>query len=521
MADLIIKNALIADGSGTPPFVGSVTVSEDKIVNVKKGKHAGSTAHRIIDAEGLLLTPGFIDIHGHSDISILAAPEAAGKLGQGVTTEICGNCGLSVFPITDLNREHLQQLFNHYSIPLEWSTFAQYAERVNSVEPAINLASLCGHNTLRAAVAGYEKQELEDCELRRMEKLHTEALREGAAGTSTGLLYVPGCFANFAELLSLGRTVANSAKIFTSHLRSEGKNLLEAIDEFIQIAEEAKIKNIHISHFKTAGKANWHKLDDALLRISQATAKDIKVTADRYPYTESMTQLSAYMPSPYSEMDDIKLKKHLQTSANFAEFIKKLDSYFSEDEWKKRRIVSTNSTLIPPPLLGKTFSEISANLATPPSAICAELLRDDAPGTMGASKGMSEKNMLKIVRQPFVCCSTDESARPADYSIGRSHPRGFGSFPEFIKLLQPHLPIETIVAKMTSLPASVFNIPKRGLIKKGCFADLVLIDPAKIANSETANFANPHQLPDGIEKVWVNGKTAYSEKRSGRFIEFH
>jgi N-acyl-D-amino-acid deacylase len=525
MQNLIINNALILDGSGSPPFQGVVCIKNNKIKHISKTTPPTFESKRVIDADGMMLTPGFIDPHGHSDISILAAPEATGKISQGITTEVCGNCGLSVFPITGNNREHLQELFNHYNVDISWSTFAEYAKCVEDAGPAINIASLCGHNTLRAAVSGYEKKQLTSCELRRMEKLHSESIEQGASGTSTGLLYVPGQFANFAELTVLGKTVANSAEIFTSHLRSEGKKLLEAIDEFIAIAEKTGIKHIHISHFKTAGKSNWHKLEDALLRISQAKERGIHITADRYPYIESMTQLSAYMPSPYSEMDDIKLKDHLSNSANFAEFIESVNNEFSENEWSGKRVVSTGSPLIPPALFGQTFDKISANLAITPAEICAELLRDDAPGTMGASMGMSESNMIKILTQPFVCCATDESARPADYSIGRSHPRGFGSFPQFIKLLLPYLPIEEIIRKMTSLPAQIFNIRKRGMIKEGYFADLVLLDPAKIADSEFANFADPHKLAPGIKKVWVNGELAYCntskiDKRSGIFLKF-
>ncbi len=510
MFDLIIKNALIVNGSGSTPFHGTVCIKNSKIEHISKIPNTILNTKEIINAEGMMLTPGFIDIHGHSDISILAAPEATGKLSQGITTEVCGNCGLSAFPITNLNRDHLKQLFDHYNTDLTWSTFANYAETVQKVNPGINIASLCGHNTLRAAVVGYEKQELNNCELSRMEQLHNEALNQGAIGTSTGLLYLPGCFANFAELRLLAKTVANSKKIFTSHLRSEGNKLLEAIDEFIQVAEVANIKHIHISHFKTAGKANWHKLNSALLRISKASDAGIKITADRYPYIESMTQLSAYMPSPYSEMDDIKLKKHLKHAANFAKFIHTLNDHFTPEDWKNKRVVSTNSSTIPPTLLGETIYSISANLTIPPAELIAQLLRDDAPGTMGSSKGMSEKNMLTILQQPFVCCSTDESARPADFSIGRSHPRGFGSCAEFIKRLSPSMPIEQIIQKMTSLPGNIFNIKQRGLIAENYFADLVLIDLAKFADAEFANFANPHKLSPGIEKVWVNGKIAYS-----------
>ena len=563
MYDFIIKNAMIADGGGDEPFKGAVAVLGNTILAVEP-EIADDRAETVIDAGGLMLSSGFIDAHGHSDISLLAAPEAIGKITQGITTEIAGNCGLSVFPVTDKNREHLQELFSHYNVKIDWNNVSEYAAELAKCEPAINLASLCGHNTLRASVLGYENVLSESKDLELMEEGLRNSLKNGAIGFSTGLLYVPGKFADRNELYKLERIVAESEKIWTSHMRSEGNNLLEAMDELLGIAKKAKCGKVHISHLKTAGKANWHKLDDAFLRISQAGESGLELTADRYPYIESMTQLSAYMPSPYSDMDDIALMEHLQDSANFAKFIAILDRNLSNDDWERRRLVSTTAKLdnlgsvpyfdseyrvrkpdnlgsVPyfdseyrvrspgpdPKLLGfagRNFIELAEMFGMPPSVICAELLKHDAPGTMASSKGMSAENMMHVLKQPYVCCCTDESARPEDFSLGRSHPRGFGSFPEFFRLMQPLLGAGETIRKMTSLPAEIFGLEQRGRVVPGYYADFVLFNPEKMCHPvKVADFANPHTVAEGIEKVWVNGvltceNSEMTGERNGEFL---
>lgn len=519
MYDLIIKNALIVDGSGDEPRLGCVAVAGEKILAVEP-EIGNDRAEAVIDAEGLMLSPGFVDSHGHSDISLLAAPEATGKISQGITSEISGNCGLSVFPVTQYNREHLQELFAHYGIIIDWSDIHEYADKLMQGEPAINLASLCGHNTLRASVVGYENAAIDEHDLVDMQERLRDSLKHGAIGFSSGLLYIPGKFAEKNEFLQLGKVLADFGRPWTSHLRSEGNTLLDAMDEFIGTAEKAGCGKVHISHLKTAGKNNWHKLDDALIKINNSQSN---ISADRYPYIESMTQLSAYMPSPYSDMDDIALMRHLDDSAKFAECVAALDRNHSRDDWKRKRLVSTVAKFAINGL-GKNFIELSEMLTMPPAEICARLLKEDSPGTSAASKGMSQENMMRILQQQFVCCCTDESARPADYSIGRSHPRGFGSFPEFFRLIEPILGVGETIRKMTSLPADIFGLELRGRVLPGSFADLVLFDPEKMLNpTATANFANPHTLSEGIEKVWVNGTLTYEGKemtgqRNGRFL---
>ncbi|MCK5845483.1 MAG: amidohydrolase family protein, partial [Victivallales bacterium] len=306
MSDLIIKNARIADGRGGEPFMGAVVCRNGVITDVSRENRGSSDTAglEVVDADGLLLCPGFIDPHGHSDISILASPDAEGKLSQGITTEIFGNCGLSVFPVTKLNRDHLNELFRRYELPLTWNSLPEYAKLAAKARPAMNIATLCGHNTLRSSVMGYDARIADDREIREIGDALAKALGEGeggafehstlniqhgALGFSTGLLYSPGNSAAREELLALGAIVAESGGVWATHLRSEGDGLLEALDEFISIGAESGCRKLHVSHLKTAGEANWSKLDDALARISRAADDGIRITADRYPYVESMT----------------------------------------------------------------------------------------------------------------------------------------------------------------------------------------------------------------------------------------
>ena len=494
---------MIADGTGKPLFNGCVAVLGNRIADVYRIPFPMVNADKVINAENAILSPGFIDAHAHSDISILAAPEATGKITQGITTEIIGNCGLSVFPLTEKNRDHIRELYAQYNVDITWNSFAQYADLLDTIVPALNIISLCGHNTLRAAYNGYGRNTLDTGVKRRMNDCLSSGLQDGAGGFSTGLLYVPGIFADQDELHGFAGRTAEYAKVWATHLRSEGRELIEAADEFLKTAQSAGCQ-AHISHAKCAGKQNWHKIDDFLLRFTQND-----LTGDCYPYTESMTQLSAYMPSPYSEMSDTELKEKLHNAAFYAEFVNTLDESFTEDDWHSKRIVSTPPDLMPQSLAGETILFIAQKLKTSPPELCAALLKAAAPSVTGASAGISKENLLRIARLPNTCCGTDESARPANFSIGRSHPRGFNSFPEFIRLLRPYMSVENIIRKITALPAGIFKVPLRGFIKKGFVADLTLIDLNAIYADSGADFSNPHKISAGIKRVCVNGKTAY------------
>lgn len=519
MSAYIIKNAMIIDGTGKKAFKSDVLVEDMSIKSVST--HINPAGYKCIDASELILCPGFIDPHGHSDISALAAPECAGKISQGITTEVCGNCGLSSFPVTDKNKEHLEEIYRNYSLKITWSDINGYADELDRRRPTMNIASLCGHNTTRAAVTGYGDVKLKQSDINKMLELLDSSLKDGAAGFSTGLIYIPGKFSDPLEILSFLKTLRPHLKPYTTHLRSEGKILIEAIKEAVSLSLNSHIPRLHISHLKTSGKANWHKIEEALTEITKAQIAGLNVTADRYPYTESMTELGILVPEPYDKLDSVSLENTLKNSAEFESFKKHLDEAYDAAYWGTVRVISTKYEKALP-FLGNVISEIASHLKMKPSVLCAEILREDAAGAQAAFQGMNYDNMIKILKQKYVCCCTDETARPLDYSIGRSHPRGWASFPRFINLLKDSMSLEEIIMKMTSLPAEIFSIRDRGIIAPGYKADFVLFDKSQL--KDFSDFSNPHVFSGGIKKVWVNGNLTYdngeiSKIRSGSFLK--
>ncbi len=501
----LIKNVIIYDGSGEDAYPGYVAYEHDKITQTG---HASTLANEksfdsITDGGGLALTPGFIDAHGHSDISLLAAPEGMSKLTQGITSEISGNCGLSPFPITDLNREHLQSLWENYNVPITWHDCKGYLDEVRRRRVSLNLFPLVGHNTLRGAVNGYTASKLSNLQLVEMKNLLRENLIGGALGLSSGLLYVPGKFANLTELTALLQVVADLDGIYALHLRSEGAQLLESITEAITALQSAGGKKLHLSHFKTAGRANWHKLNEALEIINRA-AETIHVTCDRYPYIYSMSQLSIISPSPYDDLDDIALMRVLQSEEHRSDFLVKMHQERNESYWKNIQLVYT---ALPgfKNFCGSSFADIATALQVDAPQLVLEILKQDAPNASAAFGNMSLDNCKKIIALDNCVCGSDESTRPLDYSLGRSHPRNFGSMPEFYRMgLTQEIKPEKMIRKMSSLTAEIFNLPGRGRIAPGYFADLALIDLANYAGKAT--LINPHQISSGVSAVWINGQ---------------
>ncbi|MEM4248326.1 MAG: hypothetical protein QXH80_03580, partial [Candidatus Nanoarchaeia archaeon] len=294
-------------------------------------------------------------------------------------------------------------------------------------------------------------------------------------------------------------------RIYTVHLKSEGEFLLESLESTFQLALDTGTEKIHISHLKTSGKKNWHKIDSVLEIIEKYRQKGLKITADRYPFIESMTNLSAFLPDPWNSIDDLTIINMLKSPRNQNKLLEDI-SACDIKEWQNRRLVWTEITKYHK-FCGLKFPSISHKTEKTIPEICLELLKDDAPGTLVGSQGMCLRNMRKIIQQDYVFCGTDESNRPLDYSIGRSHPRGFATAPRFFQELLKSLSICKAVKRMSTAPAETFQIKKRGKITVGYYADMVLFSPENFRG--TANFANPHRLCTGVEKVWVNGTLSY------------
>lgn len=514
----VIRDVLIYDGTGNAPFPGDVFFDHDRITAVGAPGEFTRTGHTVIGGRGLVITPGFIDVHAHSDLTLLAAPEAFSKISQGVTSEISGNCGLSFFPVTEKNRSRLRDLAAGYGVELAWDSFSSFVETLAHAVPAVNYNFLCGQNTLRAAVLGYEDLPATPDDITEMRRLLRESLAAGARGLSTGLLYVPGRFSAEEELQCVIRELAGSSGVYATHLRSEGDALEEALEEAVRLAGSCGVP-LHISHLKTSGKRNWHKLDSVLRIIADAKARGVRITADRYPYTFAQTSFSVILPAPYDDMTDRAIQDVL--SSDETEF-RRVTDVMSQPGYRDWDLVilSVSSCEKYQPFCGKTLTEIGNTLGQHPAVIAAEILRDDAARAQGAFGGLSPENLRRILGEEYVCCGTDENARPADHSLGRSHPRGFGSFPRFLNEMKTFTTMSEAVRRVTSLPAAIFGLKDRGLLKKGYYADLVLLDEARL--HDRADFVTPHAPAEGIHSVYVNGVRAYAPgeavRRNGKLL---
>ena len=515
--DLFIKNASIINGSGTGIFRANVGIKEDKIIYIGKENFPSKIT---INANELILTPGFIDTHSHSDFTIIADPLAEGKITQGITTEINGNCGLSAFPMLEETLERRLPELKSLGLP-KWNRIDEYISLLKSVNPSINFATLCGHGNIRGSVIGYKNVIADKEKLSKMKKLLKKQFSYKILGLSTGLIYPPGIFANTEELIELARVLRHYKGIYTTHLRSEGERLISALEEAILIGRKAKIP-IHISHIKTSGRENWWKIDTVFSIIESAQGEGLQITADRYPYIASATDLDAFLPQwiiEGSREEIINRLKSISVRKEIAKYLKTrgknlLDSLLiSEVAFEKDKNFE-----------GKKLGEIT-EFENAHNFICDLLIRSDL--YVGVIYfGMSEENLTRILSKTYVMIGTDSSSRSTKgiTAKGKPHPRGFGSFPRFIKryvLEKKILSLEEAIRKITYLPAKIFKIHKRGVIKEGYYADIVIFDPSEI--EDTATFENPFGIAKGIKYVIVNGKIAVengliNDIRNGRIL---
>ena len=500
----IVRNALICDGSGGEPFRGSVAIDGPVIAEVvADGEISGAKGAEVFDADGRVLSPGFIDAHSHSDATLAADPDAFSKRTQGITTEILGNCGHSLFPVTGHNAAQVASDCAAVGLRPEWNDMPGYCDYLERRRPAVNFSVLCGHNALCAAYPDVADQ---------CEALET-MLSQGCPGLSTGLLYAPGRTVPQSDLLRLAAVLKKPRAIYTTHLRSEGARLLESLDEAMAFAS-AGGGRLHVSHFKTAGEANWGKLDAALAKLEQGRRGGLTVTADRYPYTYSQTSLSVILPPRYDSMRDREIQAAL--SSDSGECLR-LVGELADSLRVKRAVLTAVSKSEYLPYCGMTLEDAASRARMASAAeFAVAVLRDDGARAMAAFGGMSPDNLKRILSEPWVCCGTDENARPLDESLGRGHPRAFGSFPIFLKMTAELCGLPEAVRRVTSFPASLFGLKRRGLIRPGYFADLTVFDPAELGCR--ADFAHPHVPADGIIRVYVNGEPTDGGIRAGRSL---
>ncbi len=513
MFDIIIKNAAIIDGSGKEGFAADIGISNDRIVKIGRIEESG---RQVIDANGLIVSPGFVDCHSHSDYYLIINPLAESKVRQGVATEIGGNCGYSAAPLSGEALEERKNAYKKaYNLEHDWQDVKGYFNRLERQGTSVNFALLIGHNTIRASVIGGGSREPNEKELSEMKAMVQKAMKEGAIGISTGLAYGPACFAKKDELIELCKEVRKANGIFTVHMRSEGKGLLEAIEESILIAKEAEIP-LQISHLKTYGEENWGKLDSAFELIEKARDKGLDVTCDRYPYTAANTGLHNVLPNWVldggikEELERLK-KKDIREKIKID--LQKIKG--DKDVWDKIMIseVITEKNKI---YEGKRISEAASIAKKEPLDLIFDLLVEEEIAVDAIFFKMNEKNLKRILKKPYVMFGSDSGAR-ADYGAlgrGRSHPRTFGTFPRILGRYvreEKILALPTAIKKMTSEPCKKFNIKERGLIKEGYFADIVIFNPDTI--TDTATYEDPHKYPTGIEHVIVNGKVTVEKAK--------
>ena len=498
-ADLHLVDLYLLDGTGEPPRRSEILLSNGRIAAIGAEKIGGGAGVKI-SCGGKFVSPGFIDAHGHSDISALAHPELEARLSQGVTTEIAGNCGLSPFPLTAANHEHLEQLYRRYQTPLVWDDFTSYRARLAAASPAVDVIPLVGHNTLRAAVLGYENTPCRSEQLAEQQKLLTQMLTQGAPGLSLGLLYVPGKFAAADELRTLFAAVQGAGKVVTCHLASEGKHLLECLTELGELALSSGLKRLHISHFKTAGRDNFGKLQAALASLAELRSAGLEITFDRYPYTRSMTQLSLVLPDAWSDIDDASITSKLRDDETCRRTAAELRRLRPETYWEQVLLVDT-----PHPAYRKSRGRPLSELAPDPVTAVLEILRCDSCASTAAFSGMSADNLRTILLQDCCMGGSDGTALPADGSLGIDHPRSYGALARHLRLLLDWnvLPGEA-VRRLTGLPADVFKLADRGRIAAGCRADLTVFDPDTIDGP--ADFTDPCRRATGIRQVICAGR---------------
>ena len=539
-----IANGTVVDGTGRPAFVGDVWIDSDRIVAVEpcaKTPSAASASADVetIDATGLLVTPGFIDAHSHSDAYLVIEPDAPSKVAQGVTTEINGQCGGSVAPRfgeARLSGDWAALLGDR----LTWRSLAEYRAVLEAAKPAVNTVQFVGHNTLRSSVVGYAGRAATPDELARMRRLLEQSLDEGGWGLTTGLIYQPGKYATPEEVEALASVTAQRGGFYATHMRSEGDRLLESIDEVIALARKTGIRT-EISHLKTSGPKNWHKVDEALEKIERAMSDGLLLGSDRYPYCAAGTDLDVLLPDWAQEGAATAEMTRLAdpaTRRRIADEIDALDRDWSTvmigGTWAKenkgfsgktvREIIELSNYRIIESGPMSDVCRLASSPLTPGSLICSILERDGCK-TGAFFFGMSEENLDKIYSRPWIVPGSDASLRApwGPLSADHPHPRAYSTMPEFYRRVRAlGGSREETVARMTSVPARRFGIRGRGILEKGAFADLVVWDEARFA--APATYADPHRFATGVKLVMVNGVVPYADgaftgRRAGRFLE--
>lgn len=526
MIDVLIKNAKIIDGTGNPAYEGAIGIRGSKLVIPAEDE----TAAEVIDAAGRCVCPGFIDAHSHGDLILGTESAHLFKTTQGVTTEVTGQCGLSIAPTNPEYLDLVQSLLSlgTTSFPedmSQWETFERYLEYADRQPKTANVMMYVGHSSLRIAVMGFANRGATDDELEQMKAILRNAMEHGAAGFSTGLIYTPSCYADEREVVELAKVIKPYNGIYASHMRNESYDVVESVKETINIGRLAGVK-VDISHHKTLGKVNWGLQKETLRLIQEARDEGIDVFCDQYPYTCNMTHLNACIPPWHFDQGFDVITDKLKTP----EFRAQLRREMSDPETKYDNYylnaggwggVLVSSAPFTPEAEGRFVSEYAESIGTDPWEVFFDLMAANRCECGGVYSSMCEEDVCEIAMAPFCIVGSDGLTRSWEE---KGHPRASGTFPHAITYFVKEkgiIPLENMIRKMTGMTADYLAIKNKGYLHNGYDADLVIFDYDRL--QDTATYSNPNSITEGIDYVFVNGEAVYRDKQltgvySGRMI---
>jgi N-acyl-D-amino-acid deacylase len=508
--DTVITNGHIIDGTGSPWYSGDVGIRDGRIAAI--GNLSAASRRQTIDAMGKVVAPGFIDMLGQSELTVLVDPRLPSKIYQGITTEITGE-GNSAAPLNEAILRADRPGYEHYHLAPEWRTFRQYFAKLESQGIGINLASYVGATQVRRMVLGDDDKQPTPEQLEQMKELVGQAMRDGVVGVSTALEYAPAPYARTEELIALAQEASKSGGIYATHMRDESNSVLPAIDEALRIGREAHIP-VEIWHLKVAGKQNWGRMPDVIAKINAARAQGMDVSANTYAYPAWFNTFSAFIPPWAHDGGDQKLVERLKDPTTRARI--RAEMMTPSNDWDNEWVevpgpesiqigVVRNPKLLP--LQGKTLAEVAKLRGKDPmDALCDVLVED--PLVEVAVFGMSEPDVVLALQQPWVSIDNDSSGTSPEGLLGQEHPhpRAYGTFPRILRkyVREEHLlTLEDAIRKFSALPAQRMRLIDRGVMKAGMWADVVVFDPAAVR--DLATFDNPNQLSQGMDYVLVNG----------------
>src|SRR6202795_1018584 len=509
--DLVIANGHIIDGTGSPWYSGDIGIRNGRIAAI--GNLSRAARNRTFDAKAKVVAPGFIDMLGQSEATILVDPRLASKIYQGITTEITGEGG-SAAPLNDAIITADRAGYEHYKINPDWRTFRQYFSRLEKQGMGINLASYVGATQVRRMVLGDADVQPTPEQLDKMKALVRDSMRDGAVGVSTSLMYAPAPYAKTEELIALASEASKFGGIYATHMRDESDSVLESIDEAVRIGREAHIP-VEIWHFKVAGRANFGRMPELVARVNKARAEGVDVEGDTYAYTAWFNSMSAFVPAWAHDGGDAKLIERLKDPTTRARIRKDMETPAKDwdNEWDEISgpqdvMISVVQNRALKKFQGKRLSDVAKTLNKDPMDTLFDLLIEDNAFTECAVFGMSEPDVSLALQQPWMSIDNDSSGTSPEGILGEEHPhpRAYGTFPRILRKYvreEKKLTLEEAIRKFSALPAQRMRLTDRGVLKQGMWADVVVFDPETV--HDVATFDDPNRLSEGMQYVLVNG----------------